>query len=581
MSTRGRRAARPEQPHHRPVPLAPQGLVVEHRDRKGRIATYDFGTLPIAPALQRSWAVVFAAFCAPGGGWDSRHTSEDMWWLLGQFARSLAEHDCPPTEVDELTPAHWAAWLIKIPVDKGGGYGKTTRISGFLRADPRLRADTRQALAKRMQKLKPQEKAFTEEEFHEVRTKARRMFRAAHLRIQENTRILDDWRSGRLEERSEQWLLGEALDVLARTGDVPRAARVDNNGSQRVDHRYVKALGGEDAYFTWKRLYLNRMEAAALAVLLAAEFGLNATTVEEMATPRATPDSGEGGSPTYRLELEKRRRDSGRHFETRNVTDLGADTSGRLITQALEATAHARTFIRGCGSDVDRLLLWRAHHTPRSNETVLRVGPFGAGLHRKALQDWGTLTGLGASPMRRLRKTTNVLHRRAPSQNSQDTHDRVYVVTEPQAQQAAVPVIAEGAADALEAARRTVVAQLADTRRDGDQGTATADCCGYRNSPFAPRGQACDASFLLCLACPNARITPDHHPRLVLLHKALDDLRGVLHPDVWAEDWDDAHARLADLRQRLGEPTWQAATAEISPADHDLVHDLLNGHYDR
>lgn len=182
--------------------------------------------------------------------------------------------------------------------------------------------------------------------------------------------------------------------------------------------------------------------------------------------------------------------------------------------------------------------------------------------------------------MRRMRKTVNVLHRREPGQNTQDTHDRAYVVNEPRAQQAAAAVIAQGATDAAEAARRTVVARLAATRREEDQETATADCGGFRSSPFSPAGGACGASFLLCLACPNARVTPAHHPRLAILHQALGALRSVLEPGTWEEDWGDAHARLADLRQRLGEPAWQAAIGQATAADRDIINDLLNGNYD-
>ncbi|MFD0328235.1 hypothetical protein ACFQZC_08440 [Streptacidiphilus monticola] len=40
--------------------------------------------------------------------------------------------------------------------------------------------------------------------------------------------------------------------------------------------------------------------------------------------------------------MEKRRRGANRWFSTEYITDSGADSPGRLITQALEATRHAR-----------------------------------------------------------------------------------------------------------------------------------------------------------------------------------------------------------------------------------------------
>src|ERR1700692_3694972 len=57
------------------------------------------------------------------------------------------------------------------------------------------------------------------------------------------------------------------------------------------------------------------------------------------------PDPGEDGHPTYRIALEKPRRGTGRRHETRNVTDHGADSPGRLITQSLQATRFARAIV--------------------------------------------------------------------------------------------------------------------------------------------------------------------------------------------------------------------------------------------
>ncbi|MFD6274679.1 hypothetical protein ACFWFI_03710 [Streptomyces sp. NPDC060209] len=209
------------------------------------------------------------------------------------------------------------------------------------------------------------------------------------------------------------------------------------------------------------------------------------------------------------------------------------------------------------------------------------MGPFWFGVDETGGGAWARLVGLSGSPLRRLRKTVNVLHRREPGQNTQDTHDQVYVVGEQQAQQAAVPVIADGALDALEAARRTVLAaRLAEAPDAGELETATAGCADFEHSPFSPVGEGCAASFLLCTACPNARVTPAHHPRLAHLSKALDNLRGVVEPAVWDADWADAHARLAELRARLGSSLWQAALDAVTDADRAVIDQLLNGEFD-
>lgn len=77
------------------------------------------------------------------------------------------------------------------------------------------------------------------------------------------------------------------------------------------------------------------------------------------------------------------------------------------------------------------------------------------------------------------------LDRREPSQHSQDTHDRQYVLVDKRVQHEAVEVIAEGAEDAAARARHVVlVAGLRDQRTPGDVETATADCGDFDNSPL-------------------------------------------------------------------------------------------------
>ncbi|MFL0395159.1 hypothetical protein ACH0CM_20850 [Streptomyces albus] len=565
-------------PHQRPKALEHDGLVVIHRDQQGRVRDYDFGTFPAPEPWQRSLAALFAAKCRPGGGWDSVETSEASWYLVRPFGEFLSKLEAAPLDVDRLSAALWHAWRLSLPPNTNG-YNKYAAVAGLLQHDERLTRPVREAMAQRFAWTPGREEAYTPKEFTTIRVAARRTFRAALLRIRENTEHLEAWRAGRIEPGGTGWLLGEALDVLARTGDVPVYDR-----PRTVRKRYRAALVGGSAPYTWGRLFLSRKESAALAVLIVAELGLNATALSEMPVPRAVPGTAESGMPVYRLRLEKRRRAGHRgRFESRNVTDSGADSSGRVITEALEATAHARALVGQLDGDVDRLLVWRqtTPHDGQGYRRAVRIGPFGLGVDELAGADWARSVGLRGSPLRRLRKTVNVLHRREPGQNSLDTHDSVYVVGEPQAQQAAVPVIADGALEAVDAARRTVfTARLTSDAAGGDLQTATAGCAGWENSPFSPAGHGCVASFLLCTACPNARVTPAHHPRLAHLLNALEHLRGVVEPGLWQADWADAHARLADLRGRLGEPVWQAALEAVTTSDRTVIDQLLQGDFD-
>ncbi|WP_434795726.1 hypothetical protein WN979_31450 (plasmid) [Streptomyces albidoflavus] len=190
-------------------------------------------------------------------------------------------------------------------------------MAALLQMDARLARPVREAMAQRFAWTPGREQAFSPEEFGQIRVAARRTFRTALLRIRENTAHLTAWREDTFVPGSREWLLGEALDVLARTGDVPVYEK-----RRTVRKRYRAALVGGGSQYTWKRLYFSRKEAAALAVLIVTELGLNGTTVSEMPVPLALPGTPEEGVPVYRLQLEKRRRAGDRgQFESRNLTD--------------------------------------------------------------------------------------------------------------------------------------------------------------------------------------------------------------------------------------------------------------------
>jgi hypothetical protein len=84
----------------------------------------------------------------------------------------------------------------------------------------------------------------------------------------------------------------------------------------------------------------------------------------------------------------------------------------------------------------------------------------------------------------------------------------------------------------------------------------------------------------MCLGCENARVHPGHHPRLVHLHHALANLRTALPLPTWEADWGDAHARLEDLKSKLGDGEWSQGQARITDADRDFINLLLTGGLD-
>lgn len=571
--------------HARPEYLiadADGGLRVCHYNREGRAREYHFTQLPVPAPMQASLAALFAARCTPDR-WSRHITSTSAWRCIRRFALFLAGLEPVPRDLDELTAAMVRQWRVSLPAG-AGGHRLFQEVSSLLREDGRLGAGpVADELARRVRAPRSGTQSYGEAEFGAVTAAARRRFRGALVRITDNARHLRQWRDGAFAEGSREWVIGEGLDMLARTGDLPRFTRQDGR-PWMVQSKYRTAFGRTKGSLTWQRLFLTREEAVALSVLLLAEFGWNLSVIAGLEVPAASPDQGEDGHPVYRICLEKHRRGPGRHHETRNVTDHGAGSPGRLITQALEATRYARAIVEEHAPGTGRLIVWRTGNaTPRRTDTDARlpVGPFRFGVTCDAAREWAEGEGLQGSPFLRGRRTVVALDRREPGQHSQDTHDRHYALPDERVRAEAAEVIAAGAEDAAGRARTAVLAaELRDQPDPGHAETPTAACSGTGSSPWpAPEG-GCGASFLMCLACPNARVHPGHHPRLAHLHEALASLRSVLPPAAWAADWRDACDRLDDLKERIGDGSWAQARARVTGADRDLISRLLNGDFD-
>jgi hypothetical protein len=585
VSGRGRPAALPDGDHARPEYLVADGqgnLVVRHYNRDDKVREYDFAELPVAGPMQASLAAVFAARCTPGR--LSTHVSSESYWVfLRQFAEFLARQQPPPRDLDELTPRMIRQWRAGLP--PRSGYNNFRVLGGMLREDARLQAGpVADELARYYKRPRSRVQSYSETQLDRVTVVARRQFRAALRRISDNSIHLQRWRDGELAEGSTDWVIGEGLDSIARTGDLPRY-RLNKNGGRTVQGRYRDAFRQAADSAPWLRLFLTREEAAALGVLLLAEYGWNLSVISQLEVPRASPDQGEDGHPTYRIVLVKPRRGPGRHYESRNVTDEGAASPGRLITQALEATRFARAIVEELAPGTNRLIVWRSANPRRRRESTESHPPvgrlFGFGVSRETANEWARSEGLDGSPFQRGRRTVLALDRREPGQHSQETHDRVYVLTDDRVRAGAVEVIAAGAEDAADRAHKAVLAaELRDRSVPGDIETATADCSSFYDSPWPAPDGGCGASFLICLACLNARIHPGHHPRLAHLHEALGSLRSVLSPAVWAAHWRDTYDRLEDLKQRLGERLWAQGLSRVTDADREIITHLLTGSLD-
>lgn len=576
--SRGRPASLPEASHHRPQPL--QGLVVVHVDEKGdRTARYDFAALPVPEGLQRELAGLVAERVRPTGPWRNLPTSRQGWQMVGQFARWLADLKATPTptRIAGIDRATWLRWVVSRPSSPGGR--RAVRVVALLLRDhPELPAGTRREMARRQPDDRPAEPSYNDEELSRITDHARRVFGSAERRIAHNIAHLEAFRCGRLVEGSEEHRLGQALEVLAATGDVPHR-RWPASQARYVPADLARVLGGSVAEVTWKRLFLDDYEAFAAAVLLACEQGWNYTTITELRTPSIV---GNLDRPVYSVQLEKRRRHPPHRYETRSLPDDGPRSAGRLLTRILAATGPARALRSAERAPSERLLLFRLTAAKGVRTDTVAADDYvkdELGGANNAQLRWRADTGARVN-FRRVRKAVNVRYRRSPNQNSRDTHDAVYVLTDPQTTVEAEPVIAAGVGLAIDHAHKLIAAvSNADDAALAD--TATTGCADPLSSPFSARGVSCAASFLLCLGCVNAVVTPRHLGRLAYLHEALQGLRGSLPPAVWSQDWAPHYDRLHDLRSHhYSESQWQQALSALTEPDRDLVYALLNGDLD-
>ncbi|MEU6321496.1 hypothetical protein [Streptomyces sp. NPDC047009] len=574
MSSRGQRAVPPPADHHSELLLAPDGLVVTVVNKAGFKKEYDFAALPVPEPMQRSLAAVFAV---RSSGWTSHLTSRSQWRALQDFAEFLSRSEGPLVDLEDLTVAMLKRWRV-LHIGTNTGKAVLGSVRAMLRQDARLAVGpVAEELARRIPKPRPAMQSYEKAERDRVVLTAQRQFRSAWMRISENARLLETWGASGLAEGSREWRLGQILDHIACTGDAPR---IVHPGMAAPQVRNRKLLGGSAIEKTWGRLFLTRMELTALAVLLTDKFAWNLSVYDRMPAPSRAPSAAETSSVTYQVQIEKRRAGAGRWFSTENITDSGADSPGRLITQALQATAPARALAARLQPGTDLLMTARMNFPERLHHDTNRprpVGPLAFGVPDEAARRWARGHGLSGSPFRRVRRTT-VTREGRPLQHAQGTHESVYVLPDERVQRDARAVIEAGAREALEQARTAVFGGKITAAAEPDhQETATVDCEDETTSPWpAPEG-GCGADFLLCLACSNAHVHPGHHPRLAHLLEQLQSLRSVLDERAWHERWNEHVLRLEDLRDKVGSGAWKAALDRVDETDGLVVQLLVKG----
>ncbi|MEV7960354.1 hypothetical protein ACIOHC_43025 [Streptomyces sp. NPDC088252] len=192
MSRRGRRAVLPQDDAAFPEPVVPDGLLVEHRNHEGRIATYDFAPLPVTEPLQRSLTVLFICECRRGR-WSAHATSRALWREVARFAAYLSEQPDCPGGLDEMSARLLRRWRLA-KTATAGGRQQVRAVNKLLRGDSRLHSGpAAEVLARRVSALRGSVQSYDAMTFDHIVRAAQQEFRAAWLRIEENAGVLHQW----------------------------------------------------------------------------------------------------------------------------------------------------------------------------------------------------------------------------------------------------------------------------------------------------------------------------------------------------------------------------------------------------
>jgi hypothetical protein len=378
-------------------------------------------------------------------------------------------------------------------------------------------------------------------------------------------------------------------------------------------------------------LCLTRLEAVAFAVLLVDMTGENFGTIIDWPAAHFRPDGGLGEQSVALVEETKPRRGPYREHMVAAVEDLPgrladvlADDGERRLFRSplrvylllLELTELAR---RQGGFDAAFSYAGITSKTKwRTGMTSYYVGcwaeqhgfprPPSRRPDRPGTRESVPVTNdAGKPPVLLLRLRQTAIERgRRPIAHSRETMNDHYLRRSPAVVEESRDIVRETLVEEVSKARNVqevpvftsefltranLDPQAAAAEMDvdtvtlkrivtGEQDTVLTACVDHLNSPHTDRGNACDASFLACLRCPNARALPHQLPLQVVVHDRFKTLRANLSPQTWEHRFADPFSRLTNLLNHYTPEDLDAARDRITPHEQRLVDDLLNGRLD-
>lgn len=585
------RAVMPAAGYRRPDRLDVSGLVVSAIGVDGtELGPFDFSPAPAHGQVRAELIRAFVAATGPDGRWRSAATMNTAYRTTLAFLRSLERLGTVITSLAQFGPEAW--WVWRAERDASSRWpGQVNIMRVLLKEVPEVGPLTRRALAQRTHK--PRRRlygSYTVVEFEAIRRRASELVRATEARISSNVAALQQYRTGEASELEPSvligdlpWTRGALLEQLQTEG------RLTFGPQARRTARDVAALLGTGGLHPTYALFPNRNEILSVMALLVCDRGYNLSTLQSLTVPDLASgiDADDDDDPVLVAHLDKPRRGSRRHF-TNSFTGAHA----RTLLRAVAITAPARECLAALGYPTDRLLISGSCSGVTDHPTRFFV--MDAFTNGGAVHCWDQMADLTTDHgevlrlhFNRLRLSEQVINRKS-SQNSDAVSEDIYRRPDALTSHLLQDVILDGQADAVKHAEQTLLmrytgdlqelrlpAPTAKSIADGILDTAVGACLDFTHSPFTPDGQACTASFLMCLACPNAVATPAHLPRLLALQDGLHNLASA-NPARFDQLYREHHQRLQHLLATSAtEADRIAARHTTTDTDRALVERLL------
>lgn len=612
----GRRAALPPSGWSAPERL-PDGVsgavVLFHEESTGRAVRFDCSGLPVSEPV-RNWLVRRLAERAGARSGVKRAKSfRSSYQVVRDFARALAQCEPSPGRPADITAEH-------IRVFKSRYEDPQTRRTCVARLRIVLRgceefseAARRELFQTRLPVLRVSEQvtAYSEADWQQIMTALRRDVRLCRDRIRNGLRLLEQFRAGELEPNSTETELGGLLDLFATSGDLPRGR--DGGGTAEV-----KRHGG--VVPVMRMLSLSQQEAGAFALLLAALTAENLGTVAKWPAVYRRADGGTGAPSVALVEQRKPRRGPESEHRVAAVEDLPTSLSAvleqaygdeplfhsplRIYDLLLELTAPARWITGSTGAFVNRRVSDRGGQGSCWSDEI-RIERWARSRGFPPVTRDGE-QGRPGIDVRRIRQTALEIHRRPVSHSRNTLRDhylrRSRTVRE-QSQKVVAEALEEQVAKARTAAEVAVLSpqlfslavrdpeaaagkaglapEVLKSMASGERDTGVVACRDHRESPHAPVGEACPASFLSgCLNCANARALPHQLPVQIALHDRLTALQPNLDPQTWQARYALPLARLRSILDHYSAAEQAVARGAVTTRHTALIDTLLSGRTD-